>query len=416
MPHVVLETHTPLYRIVERTEPFVVEDSYFGRRSYSGSTGSGVIVSANGYIATNHHVIADGTEIIVLMDNGHEYEAKLIGSDPSTDLALLKIDAGNLPFLSFGDSDSLMVGEWVMAVGNPFRLYSSVTAGIVSAKSRNINILDEAGIESFIQTDAAVNPGNSGGALVNTRGQLVGINTAIMTHSGAYEGFSFAVPSNLASKVLEDIRKYGSVKRGWLGVVIRPVDSGTAKEEGLAEVSGVIIERVNAQSAADIAGLQSGDVITTIDGIKINSSPDFMGKIGRHRPGDVLQVEFFRSGKKRLANVKLSDSRNGVTRDLANAKAPDTILDEIGMQVRDLNSFEESRLPKDGVIVYTISENSQIDEINMEENFVITRVNGIPVASVEDFKSELQKSGSSLYLQGYYEEFPGDFAYSLVMR
>jgi S1-C subfamily serine protease len=141
-----------------------------------------------------------------------------------------------------------------------------------------------------------------------------------------------------------------------------------------------------------------------------------MGKIGRHRPGDVLQVEFFRSGKKRLANVKLSDSRNGVTRDLANAKAPDAILDEIGMQVRDLNSFEESRLPKDGVIVYTISENSQIDEINMEENFVITRVNGVPVASVEDFKSELQKSGSSLYLQGYYEEFPGDFAYSLVMR
>jgi serine protease Do len=191
--------------------------TYFGRSRVEASTGSGVIISDNGYIATNHHVIADGNEILVLMEDGREYEAKLIGSDPSTDLALLKVDAKGLPHLSFGDSDSLMVGEWVIAIGNPFRLYSTVTAGIVSAKSRNINILDESGIESFIQTDAAVNPGNSGGALVNTRGQLMGINTAIMTYSGQYEGFSFAVPSNLAKKVLEDIREYGSIRRGWLG-------------------------------------------------------------------------------------------------------------------------------------------------------------------------------------------------------
>jgi S1-C subfamily serine protease len=194
---------------------------YFSRRSYSGSTGSGVLISESGYIATNHHVIEDGGQIMVLLENGHEYEAKIVGSDPSTDLALLKIEASGLPYLTFGNSDSLMVGEWVMAVGNPFKLYSTVTAGIVSAKSRNINILDEGGIESFIQTDAAVNPGNSGGALVNTRGQLVGINTAIMTYSGQYEGFSFAIPSNLARKVLEDIREYGSAHRGWLGVVIR---------------------------------------------------------------------------------------------------------------------------------------------------------------------------------------------------
>ncbi|HUR30502.1 MAG TPA: trypsin-like peptidase domain-containing protein [Saprospiraceae bacterium] len=390
--------------------------AYFSRRSYSGSTGSGVIVSENGYIATNHHVIADGEEIIVLMENGHEYEAKIVGSDPSTDLALLKIDASDLPYLSFGDSDSLMVGEWVMAVGNPFRLYSTVTAGIVSAKSRNINILDEAGIESFIQTDAAVNPGNSGGALVNTRGQLVGINTAIMTFSGQYEGFSFAVPANLASKVLEDIREHGSVRRGWLGVVIKAVDNNTAREVGLNDVTGVMIERVNDESAADEAGLKSGDVIVTIDGRKINSSPDFMGKIGQHRPGDVLNVEFFREGKKKEARVKLSDSRNGVTKDLANAKAANQILTEIGMEVRDLNVYEESRLPRDGVIVSAIKELSQIDEVNMEENFVITRVNGIPVNSVTGFKSELEHSGSNIYLQGYYEEFPGDFAYSLELK
>ena len=391
-------------------------NSYFSRRSYSGSTGSGVIVSENGYIATNHHVIVDGNEIIVLMEDGHEYEAKVIGSDPSTDLALLKVDARGLPHLSFGNSDSVMVGEWVMAVGNPFRLYSTVTAGIVSAKSRNINILDEAGIESFIQTDAAVNPGNSGGALVNTRGQLIGINTAIMTYSGQYEGFSFAVPANLASKVLEDIREHGSVRRGWLGVVIRPMDNSSAREAGLSEVSGVMIERVNDESAADAAGLRSGDVIINIDGFRINSSPDFMGKIGQHRPGDELRVEFYRDGKKKEARVRLSESRNGVAKDIANAKAATQILTEIGMDVRDLNSYEESRLPRDGVIVSAIKEGSQIAGVNMEDNFIITRINGIPVSSEAGFHTELERSGSNIYLQGYYEEFPGDFAYSMEIK
>lgn len=389
---------------------------YFSRRSYGGSTGSGVIVSENGYIATNHHVISDGNEIIVLMENGLEFGAKLIGSDPSTDLALLKIDAKNLPYLSFGDSDSVMVGEWVMAVGNPFRLYSTVTAGIVSAKSRNINILDEAGIESFIQTDAAVNPGNSGGALVNTRGQLIGINTAIMTYSGQYEGFSFAVPANLASKVLEDIREHGSVRRGWLGVVIKPIDNSTAREAGLNDVAGVLIERVNDKSAADIAGLESGDIILTIDGKKINSSPDFMGKIGQHRPGDVLNVEFLRRGKMKEAIIKLSDSRNGISKDVATAKAANQILTDIGMEIRDLNAYEESRLPRDGVVVKAIREASQIATVNMEENFVITRINGIPVNSVATFHTELEHAGSTIYLQGYYEEFPGEFAYSLDIK
>jgi Do/DeqQ family serine protease len=389
---------------------------YFTRRNYSGSTGSGVIISENGFIATNHHVVADGNEIVVLLEDGREFEAKMIGSDPSTDLALLKVEGRNFPHLSFGDSDSLMVGEWVMAVGNPFRLYSTVTAGIVSAKSRNINILDEAGIESFIQTDAAVNPGNSGGALVNTRGQLVGINTAIMTYSGQYEGFSFAVPANLASKVLEDIREHGSVRRGWLGVVIRPIDNSIAKDAGLTDVSGVIIDRVNGSSAAEAAGLQSGDVIVMIDGKKINSSPDFMGKIGQHRPGDILQVEFYRGGKKKAAKVKLSESRNGIVSDATTRKEPDLILSQIGMEVRDMKDYEESRLPRDGVIVSAIKDDSQIDGVNMEVNFIITRINGISVSSVEAFKNELSNIGSDIYLQGYYEDYPGDFAYSLAVK
>lgn len=391
--------------------------TYFGRRSQEASTGSGVIISENGYIATNHHVIEGGDEIMVLMEDGHEYEAKLIGSDPSSDLALLKVAAKGLPHLKFGDSDSLMVGEWVLAIGNPFRLYSTVTAGIVSAKSRNINILDETGIESFIQTDAAVNPGNSGGALVDTRGQLMGINTAIMTYSGQYEGFSFAIPSNIAKKVLEDIREFGSTKRGWLGVVIRPVDASSAKESGLNEIAGVIIETVNASSAAEAAGLEAGDVITSIDGQRIVTSPDFIGKVGQHRPGDVLRIKYFRNGKEKETSVKLSDSRTSTIGDVSPSYgSPDEILSNLGMDIRDLSSSEQTRLPKDGVLVDAIAPGSKIARANMEEKFIITRINGVPVKSTADFKSELKRAGTALYLQGYYEEYPGDFAYSLALK
>lgn len=415
-PDLVKASHTAKLAVVYIESSSKISDGYFGRRSYGGSTGSGVIISGNGYIATNHHVIEDAGEIAVLMEDGREYSAKLIGSDPSTDLALLKVDAKGLPHLTFGDSDSLMVGEWVLAIGNPFRLYSTVTAGIVSAKSRNINILDDAGIESFIQTDAAVNPGNSGGALVNIRGQLMGINTAIMTYSGQYEGFSFAVPSNLAKKVLEDIREFGSPKRGWLGVVIRPVDANSAEAAGMGEISGVIIESVNESSAAAVAGLKAGDVITNIDGLKISSSPDFMGKIGQHRPGDILRFEFFRDGKKREVKAQLSETRTSAKAPIADYIAPEEILNEIGMNVRDLTSYEESRLPKDGVIVSSIENGSQIARVNMEEKFIITRINGVTITNVADFKKQLSEAGSGLYLQGYYEEYPGDFAYSLAIK
>jgi serine protease Do len=391
--------------------------SYWSKRSTQVSTGSGVIISDNGYIATNHHVIEDGGEITVLLDDGREYDAKLIGSDPSTDLALLKVDAKGLPHLTFGDSDSLQVGEWVLAIGNPFRLYSTVTAGIVSAKSRNINILEDSGIEAFIQTDAAVNPGNSGGALVNTRGQLMGINTAIMTYSGQYEGFSFAVPSNLVKKVLEDIREFGSIRRGWLGVVIRPVDASTAKSAGLTEVSGVLIESVNAASAAEQAGLQKGDVVTSIDGQKIVTSPDFMSKVGQHRPGDILAFQFIRDGKRKETNVKLSDSRTATLGNSITSNVnPDDLLSEIGLNVRDFNEGEKMRLPKEGVIVNDIQPGSRIARANMEEKFIITKINGEPIKSTEDLKAALKHAGAGLYLQGYYEDFPGDYAYSLALK
>jgi S1-C subfamily serine protease len=360
-------------------------------------------------------VIEEGGKISIMMDDGREFEAKLVGSDKSTDLALLKVDGDDLPYLTFGDSDSLMVGEWVIAIGNPFRLYSTVTAGIVSAKSRNINILDDSGIESFIQTDAAVNPGNSGGALVNTKGQLMGINTAIMTFSGQYEGFSFAIPANLARKVLEDLREFGDVKRGWLGVVIRPVDNTIAKSAGLDEIAGVRIEEVNPGSAAAGAGLSPGDVVTHIDGVKVTSSPDFMAKVGQHRPGDELKVDYIRNRKRQQARVRLSESRGLVSQDVSTAPAGEVLAD-IGMTVRDLSTAEAGRLPKGGVIVEAIRENSRVAKTNMERNFIITEVNGVRVNTAKELRHEIGRARNGLYLEGYYERFPGDFAYTLDLN
>ncbi|HNB32129.1 MAG TPA: trypsin-like peptidase domain-containing protein, partial [Saprospiraceae bacterium] len=237
------------------------------------STGSGVIISPDGYIVTNNHVIEKADNIKVLLNDNREYSAKLIGTDLNTDIALIKIEDSSLPYLEFGNSDSAQVGEWVLAVGNPFKLQSTVTAGIISAKARNINILNaqQYRIESFIQTDAAVNPGNSGGALVNTRGELVGINTAIMTYTGRYEGYSFSIPSNLVNKVIMDLKEFGAVQRGLLGVTIENVDDQKSKTFGLAKVAGVYISNTSKGGAADVAGLKPDDIILEINGHHVNN-------------------------------------------------------------------------------------------------------------------------------------------------
>ncbi len=282
---------------------------------YRVSSGSGVIISSDGYIITNHHVVEDGASFEATLSDKRKLEAKLLGSDPSTDLALLKVDVRNLQHLSYGDSEKVEVGQWVMAVGNPFNLSSTVTAGIVSAKGRNINILRGAyAIESFIQTDAVVNPGNSGGALVNEQGELIGINTAIISESGGYEGYSFAIPANLVGKVIADIREFGQVQRAILGVGISDVTDELAAGLSLPVVAGVYITNVGNESSAAEAGLRSGDVIVSVNGIRTNSVPELQEQVALFRPGDRISLEFYREGRKyRRDNVVLKSLDNSVS-------------------------------------------------------------------------------------------------------
>ncbi|NNE27304.1 MAG: trypsin-like serine protease [Saprospiraceae bacterium] len=274
-----------------------LKESGFFRDKYAKTNGSGVILSDDGYIVTNYHVIQDAADIDVRLEDKREYKAEMVGFDLATDIALIKIEAENLFHLEFGNSDSLRVGEWVLAVGNPFKLQSSVTAGIVSAKGRNINIFDRQGIESFIQTDAAINPGNSGGALINTSGKVVGINTAILTYSGKYEGFSFAAPSNLVNKIVKDIRNYGAVQRAWLGVSVFDIDNDKAEDLDLDFIGGVLLDVVDKNGAAANAGMKSDDVIISIDGSRTLTTSEFLEVLGRFSPGDRVEVEYVRKSK-----------------------------------------------------------------------------------------------------------------------
>lgn len=400
-----------------------VEDNnfdWFGSSSYGASSGSGVIISPDGYIITNNHVIEDGNRYDVTLNNNEEYQAKLIGTDPTTDLALLKINSPiTLPHLILGNSDSVRVGEWVLAVGNPFNLSSTVTAGIVSAKGRNIDILEgEYSIESFIQTDAAVNPGNSGGALVNTNGELIGINTAIITRSGRYEGYSFAVPSNLAQKVIRDIRDYGEVQRGLLGVRINPVNSAKARELGLPSIEGVFISNVTTNGGAYDAGIRSGDVITGINGLKIINIPALQEQVGRYRPGNTIAVEYIRKGKKYTTNVTLRDKDNGSLASKVGEKSDGkALLNHIGMELRDLSRDELRRLRVNGVYVESVDIGSVIEKTEMDPGYIITKVNDNRVSSIEEFVEELANSqGSKILLEGFYENYPGEYYYTFAMK
>lgn len=377
--------------------------------SLNASSGSGVIISPNGYIVTNNHVIEDGKTYRITLHDKREYEAKKIGTDPSTDLALLKINSSNLPYLVFGNSDSLNIGEWVLAVGNPFNLESTVTAGIVSAKGRNINILnDKYSIESFIQTDAAVNPGNSGGALVNTNGELVGINTAIITRSGKYEGYSFAIPSNLVRKIIRDLRDFGVVQRGMLGIDIGSVTVNTAERLNLKNVEGVHITDIRSGSGAEDAGLTKDDVIIGINSVPIRTLPELQEQIALFRPGNSVEVEYFRNSKKQYATVVLKNRGN--TTELVNARKG-KILEDLGLELRNLTRSEQTRLEVAGAYVKSIYKNSIIEDTNMELGFIITTINEEEVATKDDVIKSLQISKGVVTLGGVYEGYDGEYFY-----
>ncbi len=376
------------------------------------SSGSGVLVSPDGYIITNYHVVDGSGELEVTLNDRRKFPAKLVGFDPSTDLALIKIEAQNLPALILGNSDSLQIGEWVLAVGNPFDLSSTVTAGIVSAKARNINILEEAtSIESFIQTDAAVNPGNSGGALVNSNGELIGITSAIITYSGQYEGYSFAIPINLVQKIIKDIKEFGVVQRGFLGINIEEVNDQTAKELGLAAPEGVYIKAVTKGGASDEAGLSPNDVIVGINDAMVKTMPEFQELLGRYRPGNSLKLTFLRDGQRKETNVTLrnrSNSTGSVT------SKSDRVLRRLGIELLNLNKAQLNRYGN-GVMVNSILRGSIISTTNMESNFIITKINGQEVKDVEASIAMFEKVSGKVVIEGVYEGFEGPYFYTFRM-
>lgn len=362
--------------------PTSLEDLFFGRKSQREQvgTGSGVIINKDGYIITNNHVIAGSNSISITLNDNRVYEAQLIGTDEKTDIALLKIDADeDLPSIPFGDSDTAQVGEWVLAVGNPFNLTSTVTAGIISAKSRDLSGTNS---QSFIQTDAAVNPGNSGGALVNSRGELVGINTAISSRTGSYIGYSFAVPSNIARKVVEDIMEFGDVQEGVLGVSGGALTSRFADENGLATTEGFFISNVEDNSGAKKAGIKSGDIIKKIDNVEISKFSDLSGYLKTKRPNDVVNVEVLRDDNLKTFPVRLSKS--------------DIISVEfINMELRNL----PSKLKKEydihtGVMVQKNENAFLYSKLGIRPGYIITGINDIEINNVQDISKFTNKYGA----------------------
>jgi serine protease Do len=364
------------------------------------SSGSGVIISDDGYIATNNHVIEDATNIEVVMNNNLRYYAKVVGADPSTDLALLKIKAKNLPFVRYGNSDNVMPGEWVLAVGNPFDLNSTVTAGIVSAKARNIGILrdrNNSQVEAFIQTDAAVNPGNSGGALVNLKGELIGINTAIATSSGSYQGYSFAIPVSLVKKVMDDLLEYGKVQRGLLGIEITDVNAIVAETFHLSVNQGVLVNEVREESAAQESGLKGGDVIVAIDEQPINSVSELQEWVARNRPGEDISVTYLRNGQKHKVNARLKNSEG--RRTLEKKEINFTIS---GAEFEDVPYRELAKLMLEGGVRIKNLDEGKWKKSGMKENFIIGYIDKVPVENVEDLNRILEYKKGGILVEGTY--------------
>jgi len=344
--------------------------------------GSGVIISADGYIVTNNHVIDGAERLEVTLNDNRQFNATVIGADPNTDLALIKIDAKNLPVIPMGDSDALKVGEWVLAVGNPFGLTSTVTAGIVSAKARSISSATNGrpmGIESYIQTDAAVNPGNSGGALVNLNGELVGINTAIYSQTGSYAGYAFAIPTAIVTKVATDLKQYGTVQRAVLGITYIPLDAKIAKEKGIENlVDGLYVESVNDRSTAMEAGLKKGDVITAINNVPTHTSAQLLEQVARMRPGDQVAITYIRDGKKNTVKATLYNSQGSTKVTQASS------VTDLGCAFKQLDSDTRQQLKINGGLQVTGLKDGKFKNAGIKDGFIILDVNNMKVSTVDD--------------------------------
>lgn len=356
--------------------------------------GSGVIISDDGYVVTNNHVIDGATKLRVKLNDGRAFDARLIGKDSATDLALLKIEAQNLPTLPFGSSDALRLGEWVLAIGSPFDLQSTITAGIVSAKARKLGVIpNDFSIEAFIQTDAAVNPGNSGGALVNTHGELVGINTLIKSQTGSYIGYSFAIPESIVRKVVVDLKESGVVQRALLGIEFRAVDQDfidtDGKELGITEIGGVYVNRVVDGGAASEAGLRKGDVILDIAGVKLNDAATLQEQIARRRPADKVNLSVKRAGKVKQFEVTL---RNKADKAELLTKEDIDVIEALGGQFRDVDARLLKQLEiKGGVQVSAVQPGGLLARAGVQQGFVITHINDRPVGSLADLRRMTEK-------------------------
>lgn len=386
-------------------------DDFFGPQSQTQqASGSGVIIKSDGYIVTNYHVVKNADDIEVVLFDKQKAKAQLVGTDPSTDIAIIKIDMDDLPVMNYGNSDSVRVGEWVLAVGNPFDLTSTVTAGIVSAKGRKIDILGENAstpIESFIQTDAAVNPGNSGGALVNTKGELIGINTAIATPTGTYAGYSFAVPVNIVKKDVADIMKYGVVQRAYLGVELDPTKD---------DINGVFVSNVQENSGSDAAGIKEGDIITHINNVPIHSFPELQEQISNYTPGDKVNVSIIRNKDRKNVVVELKN-KDGNTSIVE--KSTNKIFESLGLELDDISSREAQYYEVDGGVKVTGLRNGLVaQQTRIREGFIITAIDDVAVKNANDLAKLLDgKEGKNIIVEGFYPALPNKiYNYGLSLK
>jgi serine protease Do len=364
------------------------------------ATGSGVIISSDGYIVTNNHVVQNALKLEVTLNDKRMFEAEIVGTDPTTDLALIKVEGNGLPFIAYGNSDELRIGEWVLAVGNPFNLTSTVTAGIVSAKARDINILGVAGaIESFIQTDAPVNRGNSGGALVNTRGELVGINAAIASNTGSFAGYSFAIPVNIVQKVVNDFIAFGEIQRAYIGVTIRDIDSRFADEIGLDTPNGVYVVSVVENSSAYDADLRAEDIILEIDGRPVNSVARLLETIGQRSPGEKVWVKF-RRGSKVYTKELLLKNREHTTEVIA--KTDQHEIQPLGATFEQAPEDELSRLGLDHGVQIKALRRGELMNKGVREGFIITHIDKSPVETPEDIVEQLDGKRGGVLIEGVY--------------